>query len=174
MEAGIPMAPLDLQQPQTSTPIRLPARQDDRKLEVTVEAVDEGSAEVKDFDKPQEDLIRHHTSISELKRNFMASVPESRGPSEWDKRLSTHSPFRSLGINGQPLPDADGVSTISYQTLCRTPPYTPPLSSLKFTPASQLSHSTEKEWMLAHNVGVSSISMQVNLGDEEKLKCGNV
>ncbi|XP_031667839.1 titin isoform X12 [Oncorhynchus kisutch] len=145
MEAGIPMAPLDLQQPQTSTPIRLPARQDDRKLQVTVEAVDEGSAEVKseqtdteepvqmrkkrakrtegdsiyirhsllmleDFEKPQEDLIRHHTSISELKRNFMASVPESRGPSEWDKRLSTHSPFRSLGINGQPLPDADGVS----------------------------------------------------------------
>jgi hypothetical protein len=47
MEAGIPMAPLDLQQPQTSTPIRLPARQDDRKLQVTVEAVDEGSAEVK-------------------------------------------------------------------------------------------------------------------------------
>uniref|UniRef100_A0A674ECF3 Protein 4.1 n=1 Tax=Salmo trutta TaxID=8032 RepID=A0A674ECF3_SALTR len=161
MEAGIPMAPLDLQQPQTSTPIRLPARQDDRKLEVTVEAVDEGSAEVKvlhlgtttptipsltgiiiilpshtdtlvieDFDKPQEDLIRHHTSISELKRNFMASVPESRGPSEWDKRLSTHSPFRSLGINGQPLLDADGVSTISDQTLCRTPPHTPPLSSL--------------------------------------------
>ncbi|XP_042174723.1 uncharacterized protein LOC112225339 isoform X11 [Oncorhynchus tshawytscha] len=145
MEAGIPMAPLDLQQPQTSTPIRLLARQDDRKLQVTVEAVDEGSAEVKseqtdteepvqmrkkrakrtegdsiyirhsllmleDFEKPQEDLIRHHTSISELKRNFMASVPESRGPSEWDKRLSTHSPFRSLGINGQPLPDADGVS----------------------------------------------------------------
>uniref|UniRef100_A0AAZ3PD37 Protein 4.1 n=1 Tax=Oncorhynchus tshawytscha TaxID=74940 RepID=A0AAZ3PD37_ONCTS len=130
MEAGIPMAPLDLQQPQTSTPIRLLARQDDRKLQVTVEAVDEGSAEVKDFEKPQEDLIRHHTSISELKRNFMASVPESRGPSEWDKRLSTHSPFRSLGINGQPLPDADGVSTISDRTLCRTPPHTPPLSSL--------------------------------------------
>ncbi|XP_045553484.1 uncharacterized protein isoform X23 [Salmo salar] len=148
MEAGIPMAPLDLQQPQTSTPIRLPARQDDRKLEVTVEAVDEGSAEVKseqtdteepvqmrkkrakrtegdsiyirhsllmleDFDKPQEDLIRHHTSISELKRNFMASVPESRGPSEWDKRLSTHSPLRSLGINGQPLLDADGSVCIT-------------------------------------------------------------
>ncbi|CAB1334796.1 unnamed protein product [Coregonus sp. 'balchen'] len=148
MEAGIPMAPLDLQQPQTSTPIRLPARQEDRKLEVTVEAVDEGSAEVKseqtdteepvrirkkrakrtegdsiyirhsllmleDFDKPQEDLIRHHSSISELKRNFMASVPESQGPTEWDKRLSTHSPFRSLGINGQPLPGADGTVTIT-------------------------------------------------------------
>ncbi|XP_071000118.1 uncharacterized protein [Oncorhynchus clarkii lewisi] len=155
MEAGIPMAPLDLQQPQTSTPIRLPARQDDRKLQVTVEAVDEGSAEVKseqtdteepvqmrkkrskrtegdsiyirhsllmleDFEKPQEDLIRHHTSISELKRNFMASVPESRGPSEWDKRLSTHSPFRSLGINGQPLPDADGPPLVQTQTVTIT------------------------------------------------------
>ncbi|XP_045553370.1 uncharacterized protein isoform X8 [Salmo salar] len=155
MEAGIPMAPLDLQQPQTSTPIRLPARQDDRKLEVTVEAVDEGSAEVKseqtdteepvqmrkkrakrtegdsiyirhsllmleDFDKPQEDLIRHHTSISELKRNFMASVPESRGPSEWDKRLSTHSPLRSLGINGQPLLDADGPPLVQTQTFTIT------------------------------------------------------
>lgn len=41
----------------------------------------------------------------------MESVPESR-PSEWDKRLSTHSPFRTLGINGQPLPSADGVSSL--------------------------------------------------------------
>lgn len=61
-----------------------------------------------DFDKPNEDLVKHHASVSELKRNFMEAVPESR-PSEWDKRLSTHSPFRSLGINGQPLSGADGV-----------------------------------------------------------------
>ena len=39
----------------------------------------------------------------------MEAAQESR-PSEWDKRLSTHSPFRTLGINGQPLPSADGVS----------------------------------------------------------------
>lgn len=55
--------------------------------------------------------MKHHASISELKRNFMEAVPEAR-PSEWDKRLSTHSPFRSLGINGQPLSGADGVSTL--------------------------------------------------------------
>ncbi|KAM8826355.1 uncharacterized protein ACB058_019684 isoform 3-T4 [Synchiropus picturatus] len=62
---------------------------------------------LEEFDKPQEDLLRHHASISELKRNFMESMPESK-PSEWDKRLSTHSPFRTLGVNGQPLPSADG------------------------------------------------------------------
>ncbi|XP_068507900.1 uncharacterized protein [Syngnathus scovelli] len=68
----------------------------------------------KEFDKPQEDLLRHHASISELKRNFMESLPESR-PSEWDKRLSTHSPLRTLGVNGQP--GADGSLHIS--PLCR-------------------------------------------------------
>lgn len=70
---------------------------------------------VKDFDKPQEVLLRHHASISELKRNFMEAVPDHK-PSEWDKRLSTHSPFRTLGINGQPLPSADGVSLAQKTT----------------------------------------------------------
>ncbi|XP_061808929.1 uncharacterized protein [Nerophis lumbriciformis] len=64
----------------------------------------------KEFDKPQEDLLRHHASVSELKRNFMEALPQSR-PSEWDKRLSTHSPLRSLGVNGQP--SADGSVNIS-------------------------------------------------------------
>lgn len=40
----------------------------------------------------------------------MESVPEPR-PSEWDKRLSTHSPFRTLSVNGQIPSGADGVST---------------------------------------------------------------
>uniref|UniRef100_A0A3Q1ICU7 Protein 4.1 n=1 Tax=Anabas testudineus TaxID=64144 RepID=A0A3Q1ICU7_ANATE len=57
-------------------------------------------AQVKDVDKTQTEIMRHHTSISELKRSFMESVPEPR-PSEWDKRLSTNSPFRTASINGQ-------------------------------------------------------------------------
>ncbi|XP_077951292.1 uncharacterized protein LOC120810753 isoform X30 [Gasterosteus aculeatus] len=155
-EAGIPMAPLD--QPQTSTPIKT-SRKEERKLEVTVEAVEpsktEAVAEVKhasevtstevvelrqkrakriegdsiyirhsllmleEFDKPQEDLLRHHASISELKRNFMEAATETR-PSEWDKRLSTHSPFRTLGINGQPLPSADGPPLVQTHTVTIT------------------------------------------------------
>ncbi|XP_034553554.1 titin-like [Notolabrus celidotus] len=172
-EAGIPMAPFD--QPQTSTPIKT-GRLEERKLEVTVEAVEPSkidavvepavwrnqrevdsslitiingdiqheseamSSEVvrlrkkrakkiegdsiyirhsllmlEEFDKPQEDLLKHHASISELKRNFMEAVPEQR-PSEWDKRLSTHSPFRTLGVNGQPLSGADG--TVCVSLLC--------------------------------------------------------
>uniref|UniRef100_A0A665VID9 Protein 4.1 n=1 Tax=Echeneis naucrates TaxID=173247 RepID=A0A665VID9_ECHNA len=119
-EAGIPMAPFD--QPQTSTPIK-PTRQEERKLEVTVEAVEpskiEAEFEVKEFSKPQEDLLRHHASISKLKKNFLEAVPEPR-PSEWDKRLSTHSPFRTLGVNGQPLPSADGPPLVQTQTVTIT------------------------------------------------------
>ncbi|XP_064587423.1 protein 4.1 isoform X4 [Zonotrichia leucophrys gambelii] len=61
----------------------------------------------KDLDKTQEEIKKHHANISELKKNFMESVPEPR-PSEWDKRLSTHSPFRSLNVNGQIPTGADG------------------------------------------------------------------
>uniref|UniRef100_A0A673U483 Protein 4.1 n=1 Tax=Suricata suricatta TaxID=37032 RepID=A0A673U483_SURSU len=66
---------------------------------------------LEDLDKSQEEIKKHHASISELKKNFMESVPEPR-PSEWDKRLSTHSPFRTLTINGQ-LPTGEGVKKIS-------------------------------------------------------------
>ncbi|XP_035302405.1 protein 4.1 isoform X6 [Cricetulus griseus] len=66
---------------------------------------------LEDLDKSQEEIKKHHASISELKKNFMESVPEPR-PSEWDKRLSTHSPFRSLNINGQ-VPTGDGVKKTS-------------------------------------------------------------
>ncbi|XP_035881523.1 protein 4.1 isoform X5 [Phyllostomus discolor] len=65
----------------------------------------------KDLEKSQEEIKKHHASISELKKNFMESVPEPR-PSEWDKRLSTHSPFRSLNINGQ-IPTGEGVKKTS-------------------------------------------------------------
>uniref|UniRef100_A0A671N8E1 Protein 4.1 n=1 Tax=Sinocyclocheilus anshuiensis TaxID=1608454 RepID=A0A671N8E1_9TELE len=65
---------------------------------------------LEDVDKTQTQIMRHHTSISELKRSFMESVPEPR-PSEWDKRLSTHSPFRTASFNGQLQPDSPVVKT---------------------------------------------------------------
>ncbi|XP_066060532.1 protein 4.1 isoform X14 [Chamaea fasciata] len=67
---------------------------------------------LEDLDKTQEEIKKHHANISELKKNFMESIPEPR-PSEWDKRLSTHSPFRSLSINGQIPTGADGVKKVT-------------------------------------------------------------
>ncbi|XP_023587809.1 protein 4.1 isoform X10 [Trichechus manatus latirostris] len=70
---------------------------------------------LEDLDKNQEEIKKHHASISELKKNFMESVPEPR-PSEWDKRLSTHSPFRTLSINGQ-VPTGEGPPLVKTQTV---------------------------------------------------------
>ncbi|XP_027720465.1 protein 4.1 isoform X3 [Vombatus ursinus] len=79
-----------------------------KKEEVAPEEVEAEPAEVwKDLDKTQEEIRKHHASISELKKSFMEAVPEPR-PSEWDKRLSTHSPFRTLNLNGQ-IPSGEGT-----------------------------------------------------------------
>ncbi|XP_058675641.1 protein 4.1 isoform X10 [Ammospiza caudacuta] len=83
------------------------AKSDVRREEFPLEKPEEPVDASKDLDKTQEEIKKHHANISELKKNFMESVPEPR-PSEWDKRLSTHSPFRSLNVNGQIPTGADG------------------------------------------------------------------
>uniref|UniRef100_A0A8D0Q7Y9 Protein 4.1 n=1 Tax=Sus scrofa TaxID=9823 RepID=A0A8D0Q7Y9_PIG len=87
-------------------------------IEVTV-PISNGD-QTQDLDKSQEEIKKHHASISELKKNFMESVPEPR-PSEWDKRLSTHSPFRTININGQ-IPTGEGVKKTSVLPSERKPP----------------------------------------------------
>ncbi|XP_077644629.1 protein 4.1 isoform X13 [Lonchura striata] len=76
---------------------------------------------LEDLDKTQDEIKKHHANISELKKNFMESVPEPR-PSEWDKRLSTHSPFRSLNVNGQIPTGADGVKKVTVPSSERQSP----------------------------------------------------
>lgn len=48
---------------------------------------------VQDLDKTQEDLMKHQTNISELKRTFLETSTETAVSNEWEKRLST-SPVR--------------------------------------------------------------------------------
>ncbi|XP_062426151.1 band 4.1-like protein 3 isoform X6 [Rhea pennata] len=48
---------------------------------------------LEDLDKTQEDLMKHQTNISELKRTFLETSTETSVSNEWEKRLST-SPVR--------------------------------------------------------------------------------
>ncbi|XP_071355841.1 protein 4.1 isoform X2 [Trachinotus anak] len=81
-----------------------------KKLEGETIYIRHSNLMLEDLDKTQTEIMRHHTSISELKRSFMESVPEPR-PSEWDKRLSTNSPFRTASINGQFQPASPVLKT---------------------------------------------------------------
>ncbi|XP_071655350.1 protein 4.1 isoform X26 [Patagioenas fasciata] len=93
------------------------AKPDVRREEIPLEKAKPEPADAsKDLDKTQEEIKKHHANISELKKNFMESVPEPR-PSEWDKRLSAHSPFRALSANGQVPTGADGPPLVKTQTV---------------------------------------------------------
>ncbi|XP_060099948.1 band 4.1-like protein 3 isoform X13 [Heteronotia binoei] len=48
---------------------------------------------LEELDKNQEDLMKHQTNISELKRTFLETSTDISGTNEWEKRLST-SPVR--------------------------------------------------------------------------------
>ncbi|XP_026719289.1 protein 4.1 isoform X11 [Athene cunicularia] len=92
----------------THIEVTVPTTNGDQPQQQPAEKEEELIRMRKDLDKTQEEIKKHHANISELKKNFMESVPEPR-PSEWDKRLSTHSPFRTLNVNGQIPVGADGT-----------------------------------------------------------------
>ncbi|XP_035421060.2 protein 4.1 isoform X30 [Cygnus atratus] len=99
----------------------------------------------KDLDKTQEEIKKHHANISELKKNFMESVPEPR-PSEWDKRLSTHSPFRTLNVNGQIPTGADGVKKVTVLSSERqVGGLEPPLVKTQTVTISDVSNAAKSE-----------------------------
>ncbi|XP_023659633.2 protein 4.1-like isoform X7 [Paramormyrops kingsleyae] len=99
-----------LPRPETE-PVRMRKKRA-KKIEGETIYIRHSNLMLEDVDKTQGELMRHHASISELKRSFMEAMPEQR-PSEWDKRLSSQSPFRSITINGQLQPSANGVKTSS-------------------------------------------------------------
>ncbi|XP_041932454.1 protein 4.1 isoform X2 [Alosa sapidissima] len=104
------------QSPRGTTELVRARKKRAKKLEGETLYVRHSNLMLEDVEKTQSEIMRHHTSISELKRSFMESVPEPR-PSEWDKRLSTHSPFRTASINGQLQPGADGSPVVKTQTI---------------------------------------------------------
>uniref|UniRef100_A0A8C5TND5 Erythrocyte membrane protein band 4.1 like 3 n=1 Tax=Malurus cyaneus samueli TaxID=2593467 RepID=A0A8C5TND5_9PASS len=61
--------------------------------EQTDTAADGETTATEDLDKTQEDLMKHQTNISELKRTFLETSTETTVSNEWEKRLST-SPVR--------------------------------------------------------------------------------
>ncbi|KAH0617807.1 hypothetical protein JD844_016410, partial [Phrynosoma platyrhinos] len=57
---------------------------------------------LEELDKNQEDMMKHQTNISELKRTFLETSTDTSGTNEWEKRLST-SPVR-LAVRHEEAP----------------------------------------------------------------------
>uniref|UniRef100_A0A8C1HT57 Erythrocyte membrane protein band 4.1-like 3a n=1 Tax=Cyprinus carpio carpio TaxID=630221 RepID=A0A8C1HT57_CYPCA len=88
-----------------------PARQDTR-TDLTDTAVDgeltesdqedESEAKTLEMEQTPDELLKHQTNISELKRTFLEGGPDRTALTEWEKRLSS-SPVRSLRLDEAPM-----------------------------------------------------------------------
>uniref|UniRef100_A0A671P5C4 Erythrocyte membrane protein band 4.1-like 3a n=1 Tax=Sinocyclocheilus anshuiensis TaxID=1608454 RepID=A0A671P5C4_9TELE len=57
---------------------------------------------VQEIEQTPDELLKHQTNISELKRTFLEGGPERTGLTEWEKRLSS-SPLRSPRLDEAPM-----------------------------------------------------------------------
>ncbi|XP_064909303.1 band 4.1-like protein 3 isoform X35 [Columba livia] len=82
---------------------------------------EDGDLKAQDLDKTQEDLMKHQTNISELKRTFLETSTETAVSNEWEKRLST-SPVRLAARQEEapmiePLVPEEKIDTMTSQEI---------------------------------------------------------
>lgn len=71
------------------------AEEEDKKAKTVITPLlTPAKHEIKEYDRTQEEVVKHHANINEMKRTFLESTSET-GPDEWEKRLSA-SPVRSF------------------------------------------------------------------------------
>ncbi|KAM9417114.1 band 4.1-like protein 3 isoform 39-T46 [Salvelinus alpinus] len=86
----------EMSQPSPTSPIR------HDKTELTDTCVDGELTATEDTVGTPEELLKHATNISELKRSFLETGADTAGLTEWEKRLSS-SPLRSLRLDEAPM-----------------------------------------------------------------------
>ncbi|XP_013372771.1 PREDICTED: band 4.1-like protein 3 isoform X13 [Chinchilla lanigera] len=76
-----------------ATPVSAIRHEGKTDSERTDTAADGETTATEELDKTQDELMKHQTNISELKRTFLETSTETAVTNEWEKRLST-SPVR--------------------------------------------------------------------------------
>ncbi|XP_068593801.1 band 4.1-like protein 3b isoform X9 [Cebidichthys violaceus] len=92
----------ETQEPTTTTPLRHDTKTDseqtdfafDGEMTATESDADDDSEMRTQDTSPPEEMVKHQTNISELKRSFLETGESTPGLTEWEKRLSS-SPARS-------------------------------------------------------------------------------
>uniref|UniRef100_A0A4W5QY97 Erythrocyte membrane protein band 4.1-like 3a n=1 Tax=Hucho hucho TaxID=62062 RepID=A0A4W5QY97_9TELE len=107
----------EMSQPSPTSPIR-----HDTKVYSSISQMTSLSVPQDTVGTPEE-LLKHATNISELKRSFLETGADTAGLTEWEKRLSS-SPLRSLRLDEAPmiepleLDESDGLEIEAvFQTL---------------------------------------------------------
>nr|XP_058133392.1 band 4.1-like protein 3 isoform X26 [Dasypus novemcinctus] len=128
--------------------------------ERTDTAADGETTATEELDKTQDDLMKHQTNISELKRTFLETSTDTALTNEWEKRLST-SPVR-LAARQEEAPMIEPLvpeekmetKTESSKTDTETPQHHQPLSTEKVVQETVLVE--ERHVMNVHASGDAS------------------
>ncbi|XP_068427119.1 band 4.1-like protein 3 isoform X6 [Clinocottus analis] len=101
---------VETQEPTATTPLRHDTKTDSEQTDFAFdgdmtatesEADDDSEMRTQDTSPPEE-MVKHQTSISELKRSFLETGESTPGMTEWEKRLSS-SPARSPKAEEAPM-----------------------------------------------------------------------
>ncbi|XP_034064255.1 band 4.1-like protein 3b isoform X11 [Gymnodraco acuticeps] len=84
--------------PEPSTPLRHDTKTDSEQTDFAFD----GDMTATEDASPPEEMVKHQTNISELKRSFLETGDTSSGLTEWEKRLSS-SPARSPRADEPPM-----------------------------------------------------------------------
>uniref|UniRef100_A0A3B4EID2 FERM domain-containing protein n=1 Tax=Pygocentrus nattereri TaxID=42514 RepID=A0A3B4EID2_PYGNA len=83
----------EVSQPSPPTPVQQDTRSDQEE---------ESEIRTQEVEKTPDELLKHQTNISELKRTFLEGGVDKSGLTEWEKRLSS-SPLRSPRLDEAPM-----------------------------------------------------------------------
>ncbi|XP_027742168.1 band 4.1-like protein 3 isoform X15 [Empidonax traillii] len=122
---------------------------------------------LEDLDKTQEDLMKHQTNISELKRTFLETSTETTVSNEWEKRLST-SPVRLAARQEdapmiEPLVPEETKQSTSEKTLDGSDIFTLIESARKPTEFIGGVTSTSHSW--AQRIDTTTTSQEITSSD---------
>uniref|UniRef100_A0A8C3B5A6 FERM domain-containing protein n=1 Tax=Cyclopterus lumpus TaxID=8103 RepID=A0A8C3B5A6_CYCLU len=102
------MDAVETQEPTATTPLRHDTKTDSEQTDFAYDGemtATEVCTSGKDFilkTSPPEEMVKHQTNISELKRSFLETGESAAGLTEWEKRLSS-SPARSPRAEEAPM-----------------------------------------------------------------------
>ncbi|XP_027742170.1 band 4.1-like protein 3 isoform X17 [Empidonax traillii] len=128
---------------------------------------EDGDLKAQDLDKTQEDLMKHQTNISELKRTFLETSTETTVSNEWEKRLST-SPVRLAARQEdapmiEPLVPEETKQSTSEKTLDGSDIFTLIESARKPTEFIGGVTSTSHSW--AQRIDTTTTSQEITSSD---------
>uniref|UniRef100_A0A8C3B669 FERM domain-containing protein n=1 Tax=Cyclopterus lumpus TaxID=8103 RepID=A0A8C3B669_CYCLU len=92
------MDAVETQEPTATTPLRHDTKTDSEQTDFAYD----GEMTATEETSPPEEMVKHQTNISELKRSFLETGESAAGLTEWEKRLSS-SPARSPRAEEAPM-----------------------------------------------------------------------